>query len=359
MRSARLRRGSGVSRTCGVVSLPPCRQSRNLNSVTHVLHDANGLLGLANKLILSLLNLGPRLFAQILVEAVLASGLARQRKGAALGIRLCGIEAQARVLDGLAGAGRELDVGVERGAPAGEEAALDLGVLGQAGLADLLAGDGVLLEARGKRVLARARLLRGEHVRGIERGARNGVAERLGLRLGRGRRRQSLLGFGGRGGARQQRDLLRDGAAQVVERLADVGRVVVGLVGVLRRDLQHRRVHLLQRVDTLLQLNVVGRQLRLVLDLADLLLDVLLRPGGPWRKGRPVAAWSAQTMSPLPRGRGLRDVLSKRRNLAEILHDDVCGGFCLECGVRVVWRGRVVPASFHVLNLTSLIPAWR
>jgi hypothetical protein len=64
-------------------------------------------------------------------------------------------------------------------------------------------------------------------------------------------------------------------------------------------------VHLLQRIDTLLELNVVGRELglpcatvnllsatssglrsraHLVVDLADLLLDILLGPGSPWGK---------------------------------------------------------------------------
>lgn len=59
------------------------------------------------------------------------------------------------------------------------------------------------------------------------------MVEGLGLRLrGRGRGQRSL-GLGGRAGMRQELDLLVDGAAQVVEGLADVGWVVVGLVGVL------------------------------------------------------------------------------------------------------------------------------
>lgn len=89
------------------------------------------------------------------------------------------------------------------------------------------------------------------------------------------------------------------------------------------RDLKHGRVHLLQSIDTLLKLNVVWGQLslswavsaslamgsagmgdgvevaslgglsHLVLNLANLLLDILLRPGGPWRKGGAIGAWSA------------------------------------------------------------------
>lgn len=59
------------------------------------------------------------------------------------------------------------------------------------------------------------------------------MVEGLGLGLrGRGRGK-SGLGLGGRTGLREKLDLLIDGAAQVVEGLADVGWVVVGLVGVL------------------------------------------------------------------------------------------------------------------------------
>lgn len=92
----------------------------------------------------------------------MACGLAGQRKGRALGARLGGVQAQPRVLDVLASAGSELDVGVESCAPASQEAALDLCVLRKTSLANLLAGDGVLLEGGGQRVLARAGLLRSE-----------------------------------------------------------------------------------------------------------------------------------------------------------------------------------------------------
>ena len=85
--------------------------------------------------------------------------LARQGEGAALDVGLGGIQVEPRVLDGLAGAGRKHDVCVERGAPAGQELALDLCVLGEACLSDLLAGDGVLLEGGGEGVLAGAGLL--------------------------------------------------------------------------------------------------------------------------------------------------------------------------------------------------------
>lgn len=59
------------------------------------------------------------------------------------------------------------------------------------------------------------------------------MVEGLGLGLGRWRCSQRRLGLGGGVGLGQEGDLLIDGAAQVVERLADVGWVVIGLVGVL------------------------------------------------------------------------------------------------------------------------------
>jgi hypothetical protein len=71
-------------------------------------------------------------------------------------------------------------------------------------------------------------------------------------------------------------------------------------------------VHLLQRIHALLQLDVVGgqlslswplsalpvaarrtRQSHLVLDIADLLLDILLRPGSPRCEGSAAKAMSA------------------------------------------------------------------
>lgn len=173
-------------------------------------------------------------------------------------------------------------------------------------------------------------------MRGIEGGAGNGMAERLGLGLCGGRGSEGGLGFGRRRGVGEEVDLLRDGAAEVVEGLADVGWVVVCFVGVLRarrsdgghlrgrrrgvRDLQHSRVHLFQRIDSLLELNIVGRELslcgqvltapalvapviwtrrcagetaHLVLDIADRLLDILRRPGSPGGEGSAVAAMSA------------------------------------------------------------------
>lgn len=199
---------------------------------SYILHDTDGLLSLANKLILSLLNLGSRLFTDVVVHGRLWS-LTRQSESRTLCIGLGRIQAQPRVLHCLASTCGKLDVGVEGGTPAGQEAALDLGVLRQSRLTNLLAGNGVLLESGSKGVLTRACLLGCEHVRRVEGGAGNGMVERLGLGLCRGGSSEGSLGFGGRGGAGEEVHLLRDGASEVVEGFADIGWVVVGFVGVL------------------------------------------------------------------------------------------------------------------------------
>ena len=200
----------------------------------YVLHDANSLLRLSDELVLSLLNLGTGLLAQLFLHTIFAASLlSGESKSTTLGVGLGGIKVQARVLDGLAGACRKHDVGVQSGAPAGQEPALDLSILRQPGLADLLAGDGKLLESSGKRILASARLLTGKHVGAVQRSAGDGMAEGLGLGLRGGRCSEGGLSLSWRGSGRQEVDLLGDGTAEVVEGLADVGGVVVGLVGVL------------------------------------------------------------------------------------------------------------------------------
>lgn len=239
MRSARLRSGSGVSRTCGAIS--QCLFPDSVfhlhhirESGTHVLHDANSLLGLGDKVILGLLNLLLRLRAQLLLLVSLSLGRAGDLPGRALDAGLDGIEGQARLLDVLARAGGELEVGVEGRVPPGQEAALDLGVLGQAGLAHPLHRERVLLQRRGQRVLPGARVLLVQGLAARQAGAGDRVRERLGLRLrGRGRG-QGGLGLGGGCGGGEKGDLLADGSAQVLEGLLDIGRVVVGLVRVLR-----------------------------------------------------------------------------------------------------------------------------
>ena len=331
---------------------------------TYILHDANSLLGLADEFVLGLLDLGTSLLAQVVITVAGLALLAGQCESTALSIGLGGIQTQPRVLDLLASTCRELDVGVEGCAPASQESALDLGVLRQTGLANLLAGDGVLLKGSGQGVLARVGLLGGEHVRAVQGGAGNSMAEGLGLGLRAGWCGKCCLGLCGRCGARQEVDLLGDGAAEVVERLAEVRRVVVGFVGVLRRDLEHSRVHLSQRIDALLELDVVGRKLglsqgpsahaqlipaikrgarstkaaadlvareaHLVLSLTKLLFDILLGPGSKRREGGTrdtVSACllcAAQQQNMGSHSSYVPEALSECRNLAEVVHGDVC-----------------------------------
>ena len=63
-----------------------------------------------------------------------------------------------------------------------------------------------------------------------ERGASDGVGEGLRLGLRAGRSGEGRLSFAGRFGVGKEIDLFSDGTSEVVERLADVGRVVVGFV---------------------------------------------------------------------------------------------------------------------------------
>lgn len=119
-------------------------------------------------------------------------------------------------------------------------------------------------------------------------GAGDGMGERLGLGLRGGRGSQGGLGLGRRRGRREEGDLLADGATEVVERLGDVGWVVIGFLGVLvtdkggmsarhrgwrlqagklellySRHSQHLLVDLLQGIDTLLEVDVIGWELGL------------------------------------------------------------------------------------------------
>lgn len=59
------------------------------------------------------------------------------------------------------------------------------------------------------------------------------MAEGLGLGLCSRRSGQGGLSLGGRGGIGEEVDLLGDGAAEISDGLADVGWVIVRLVGVL------------------------------------------------------------------------------------------------------------------------------
>lgn len=141
--------------------------AEGLGGVEDVLHYAHGLLRLPDKLVLSLLHHCPRILTHdLIVQPILPPSLlsGQRESGPALRLSLRRVQAQPRILDGLARALCKHQVRVQRGAPAGQEAALDLRVLDQARLADLLARNGVLLQRRRQRVLARARVVRRQDV---------------------------------------------------------------------------------------------------------------------------------------------------------------------------------------------------
>lgn len=205
-------RHGSANKVCALLELP---------AQLYIFHHADGLLSLADKLVLGLLDLGTCLLAQVVQVTT----------GLRLLARLDRVQHQTGVLDVAPGLGREHQVRVERGVPSGQEARLDLSVLRQTGLADLLRRKGVLLERRRQRVLA-GRVLR-QRLRSRQRGAGDGVVEGLGLGLIDGGSGQGGLGLGGGSGLREKLDLLADSTAEVVEGFTDVGRVVVSFVGVL------------------------------------------------------------------------------------------------------------------------------
>jgi hypothetical protein len=202
---------------------------------THVLHNTNGLLSLGDELVFGLLNFFLSLGAQLLLlVGLVVVGVTANAESGALGVSLDGIQRETRVLNVLAGAGSESQVGVESSVPASKEAALDLGILGKTGLTNTLAGKRILLQGRRKRVLAGTGVVLVEELAAGQTGAGNSMAESLGLRLGSGRSDKGGLSFGRRGGRRKKADLFAYGAAKILERLLDVRGVIVGLVGVLR-----------------------------------------------------------------------------------------------------------------------------
>jgi hypothetical protein len=203
------------------IDQPLVKNTKSDRKKTYVLHHADSLLGLSNKLILSLLNLGASILGQVVQVATCGSLL----------VSLDGVERQTRVLNVAAGLARKRQVGVEGSIPARQKAGLDLSILGQTGLADLFKGQSVLFQRRRQGVLLGGCALR-DQLRSGKRGTGDGMVKGLGLRLSRRRRSQGSLGFSGGRGVRQELHFLADGAAKVVERFADVGWVVVGFVGI-------------------------------------------------------------------------------------------------------------------------------
>ena len=151
----------------------------------YILHNANSLLSLANKLILSLLNHLSILFIQS-IDFTLRGTLGS----------LCGIEHQSRVFDILPSLGREHQVRVQSGVPSSKEPALDLRILGQSGFANLFRSKRVFLESSCKRILVAIRVCLSQEVRASKSSACNRVAEGLGLRFRCWRSGQGSLSFG-------------------------------------------------------------------------------------------------------------------------------------------------------------------
>lgn len=144
------------------------------------------------------------------------------------------IEAQPRIVHVLASLGCEVDVRIKRGAPSGQEPRLDLCILVQAGLADLLFCNCVLLESLSQRIfLGACSVALVEELGAGQRSAGDCVIEGLGLRSGLRWGSQGSAGFCWRVGGGKKLHFLGNCTAEVIEGFAEIRRVVVCLIGVL------------------------------------------------------------------------------------------------------------------------------
>ena len=199
---------------------------------TYVLHNADSLLGLSDKLVLGLLNLLLGFIAHLWLFEVLwltAGGLTREFEGVSLSVGLDGIQRKSRFLNILPRTGRKHNVGIECRVPAGKEAALDLSILSKTGFAHSLHGEGIFLETSSERVLAGAAVVLVEDLAAAQAGTGNGMTKGLGLGFRAGRGYEGGLGLLGRGGRGQKIDFFAHGTAEVLEGLLDIGWVIVGL----------------------------------------------------------------------------------------------------------------------------------
>jgi len=305
-----------VSRTCS----PTCQLVRILPETkkTHVLHHANGLFRLGNKLILSLLYLLLRLRAQLVIVMGVSARRGAELPSGSLDASSNSIKRQTGLLDTLASARGKVDIGVEGRIPPSQETALDLCILGQTGLADALHSERILLKRRGQRILAGTGMLLMQRLAAGKTGPGDRMGKRLRLGLGRRWCRESGLCLGWGGGGREEVDLLTDGAPEVLECLLNIRRVIVRLVRVLGtvelaasarailklahekgqeqnlRDSQHLLVNCLQGINPLLQVNVVGRKLGLssFSPVSDSQFEVWLsRRSKPCPRPAPIAPW--------------------------------------------------------------------
>ena len=111
---------------------------------------------------------------------------------------------------------------------------MNLSILRETSLPDLLFRESIFLKSCSEGIFAAAGVELLKQRAAGQRGASDGMVEGLGLGLGRWGGSQSCLRLSGRGGAAEQLSFLGDGLSQVTDGFADVGRVVVGFVGVLR-----------------------------------------------------------------------------------------------------------------------------
>jgi len=114
-----------------------------------------------------------------------------------------------------------------------------------------------------------------EGVGGGQGSATESMGEGLGGGFLGGRGREGVLGFRGGGCGGEEGDFVGDGVGEVEEGFAEVRGVVVSFVRVLGSDGKELGVDLLQGVDTLLKLDIVGGKLGLVFSLTELFAEEL------------------------------------------------------------------------------------
>lgn len=128
--------------------------------MTYVLHNTHGLFSLGDEFVLGLLDLLLGLRAELVGSMMIFAGVAStDLPGVSLGARLDRVQCEAGLLDVFASTGCEHQVRVQRSVPTGQISALDLGILGQTGLAESLTSQRILLESGRKRILAGAGVL--------------------------------------------------------------------------------------------------------------------------------------------------------------------------------------------------------
>merc|ERR1711939_747802 len=138
-------------------------------------------------------------------------------------------------------------------------------ILSQPRLADLLFRQSISLQSSSWWVFTARGVCLLQELRAGQGSASNGMVESLWLWFGGRRSSKRSLCFGRARGVRKESDFLRDATAEVGEGLANVWRVIVSLILVLVCDCKQLLVDLFQRIDALLEFNIVRRKLSLIL----------------------------------------------------------------------------------------------